>query len=188
VQGVPVTLRVRVGRWRCQGQDCPQKIFAERIPEMTMPYTQRTGRTNDVVHLVGYRLGGRPAERLMQRLGMNLSDDTFLRAMKRKGKMVRPPKPLRVIGIDDWAWKKGQPYGTIVVDLEHRQVADLLPERSAHQVAQWLKPHTSIQVVRRDRFGLYSQGARVGAPQARQVADRFHLLLNLRKAVEQELS
>ncbi len=97
-------------------------------------------------------------------------------------------KQLRVIGIDDWAWRKGQRYGTILVDLEGRRVADLLPERSAEQVARWLQQHATVEIVSRDRFGLYAQAAQQGAPQARQVADRFHLLLNLREAVEHELS
>jgi transposase len=84
-------------------------------------------------------------------------------------------------------WKKGQSYGTILVDLERRTVADLLPQRSAEQLAEWLKQHPEVEVITRDRFGLYAGGARRGAPQARQVADRFHLLLNLREAVEKEL-
>jgi hypothetical protein len=93
-----------------------------------------------------------------------------------------------VVGVDDWAWKKGQTYGTILVDLERRTVADLLPQRSAEQLAEWLKQHPEVEVITRDRFGLYADGARRGAPQARQVADRFHLLLNLREAVEKELA
>ena len=95
---------------------------------------------------------------------------------------------LRVVGVDDWAWKKGQTYGTILVDLERRTVADLLPQRSADQLAEWLKQHPEVKVITRDRFGLYAGGARRGAPQARHVADRFHLLLNLREAVEKELA
>jgi transposase len=95
-------------------------------------------------------------------------------------------KKLRAVGIDDWAWKKGQHYGTILVDLERRTVADLLPERSARQVEHWFKQHPSVEIVSRDRFGLYAQAAR-GAPQAQQVADRFHLLVNLQEAVEHEL-
>jgi transposase len=94
---------------------------------------------------------------------------------------------LRVVGVDDWAWKKGQTYGTILVDLERRTVADLLPQRSADQLEEWLKQHPEVEVITRDRFGLYAGGARRGAPHARQVADRFHLLLNLREAVEKEL-
>jgi hypothetical protein len=93
---------------------------------------------------------------------------------------------MRVVGVDDWAWKQGQTYGTVLVDLERRTVADLLPQRSAEQLAEWLKQHPEVEVMTRDRFGLYAGGARRGAPQARQVADRFHRLLNLREAVERK--
>ncbi|MGA8441090.1 MAG: transposase [Candidatus Sulfotelmatobacter sp.] len=103
------------------------------------------------------------------------------------GPAVEIGQRIRVVGVDDWAWKKGQTYGTILVDLERRTEADLLPQRSAEQLAEWLKQHPEVEVITRDRFGLYAGGARRGAPQARQVADRFHLLMNLQEAVEKEL-
>ena len=96
--------------------------------------------------------------------------------------------PLRVIGVDDWTWKKGQTYGTILVDLERSKVIDLLPERTAESLATWLAQHPEIEFISRDRHGLYADGARRGAPQAKQVADRFHLALNLSEAVERELA
>ena len=119
---------------------------------------------------------------------MAVSDDTILRRVKRRARAARHGEQrLRVVGVDDWAWKKGQTYGTILVDLERRTVADLLPQRSAEQLAEWLQQHPEVEVITRDRFGLYAGGGRRGAPQARQVADRIHLLLNLREAVEKEL-
>jgi transposase len=116
---------------------------------------------------------------------MAVSDDTILRTVKR---VDGDPAavPLRVVGVDDWAWKKGQTYGTILVDLERNGVIDLLPERSAESLAAWLAQHPGIEFISRDRQGLYADGARSGAPQAQQVADRFHLALNLGTAVEQE--
>jgi transposase len=189
VQGVPVTLRLQVGRWRCQTDECERKIFTERLPVVTAPYGQRTERLNDVSGLVAYSLGGRPAERLMSRLGMAMSDDTFLRLIKRRARSYRSAEtPLRVVGIDDWAWKKGHNYGTILVDLERRKVVDLLPDRCSQQVAQWLAQHSEVEFVSRDRFGLYAQASQQGSPQAEQITDRFHLLMNLKEAVEQELS
>ena len=95
---------------------------------------------------------------------------------------------VRVIGIDDWAWRKGSTYGTIMVDLERREVVDLLPNRSAAATADWLKRHPDIEIVSRDRCGSFAQGAYEGAPQARQVADRFHILQNLREAIQAQLS
>ena len=186
MQGVPVTLRLLLGRWRCRNSNCERKIFTEQIPVVAAPHRQRTERMESIVQLVGHSLGGRPAERLMNGLGMAVSDDTILRRLKSTTRV--PSKQLRVVGIDDWAWKKGQNYGTILVDLESRTVADLLPERSAKQVKHWLAQHSNVEIVSRDRFGLYAQAAQQGAPQARQVADRFHLLLNLGDAVEHELS
>jgi transposase len=90
----------------------------------------------------------------------------------------------RVIGLDEWAWRRGRRFGTIVCDLEHHQVVDLLPERSAPSAAQWLQAHPSVESVCRDRSGLYAEGIRHGAPQAVQVVDWFHLVQNLRDALE----
>jgi transposase len=118
---------------------------------------------------------------------MPVSDDTILRAIKRVD-VDTGAAPLRVVGVDDWAWKKGQTCGTILVDLERRGVVDILPDRSAESLAAWLAPHPEIEFLSRDRQGLYAEGARHGAPQAQQVADRFHLCLNLSTAVEQELA
>ncbi len=137
--------------------------------------------------MVGHGMGGRPGERLMHQLGMPVSDDTLLRSVKRV-QCDQPPGPLRVVGVDDWAWKKGQTFGTILVDLERGVVVDLLAERSAASTAAWLAGHPGVKFVSRDRQGLYADGARRGAPQALQIADRFHLVFNLREAVEHELA
>ena len=117
MQGLAVKIKLRVGRWRCRNSHCARKIFAERVPAVAAPHRQRTERMESIVHVVGRSLGGRPAERLMRRLGMAVSNDTTLRHLKR-GAPVSCDKKLRVVGIDDWAWKKGQNYGTILVDLE----------------------------------------------------------------------
>ena len=123
----------------------------------------------------------------MARLGMLVGHCTILREVKRSAQTDANAALVRVAGIDDWAWKKGMNYGTVIVDLERRQVVDVLPDRSAASTAEWLKRHPEIEVISRDRAGLYAEGARVGAPQARQVADRFHLLQNFREAVERQL-
>jgi transposase len=125
---------------------------------------------------------------LLKRIGMPASDDTILRHLKRKARARRPETSIRVIGIDDWAWRKGCTYGTIVVDLERREVIDILPERSAEGTAHWLKQHPEIEIISRDRCGSFAQGGREGAPQARQIADRFHILQNLREAIQAQLS
>jgi transposase len=147
----------------------------------------RVSSVADIVQLLGHGVGGRPAERLMKRLGMPVSDDTILRQLKRRVAARGPSTTVRVAGIDDWSWRKGCAYGTIVVDLERREVVDVLPDRSAAGTAQWLSQDPEVEIVSRDRCGLYPQGAREGAPQAQQVADRFHLLQNLREAIETQL-
>jgi transposase len=96
--------------------------------------------------------------------------------------------PVRVAGIDDWSWRKGSTYGTIIVDLERREVVDVIAERSMEAAADWFARHPEVEVVCRDRCGLYAEGALEGAPQARQVADRFHLLQNLRESIEQQMT
>jgi hypothetical protein len=124
----------------------------------------------------------------MKRLGLPQSDDTILRQLKRYQAQRGTATPVRVAGIDDWSWRKGSSYGTIVVDLERREVVDILMDRSAASTAKWLKEHPEVEIVSRDRAGLYAEGARQGAPMALQVADRFHLLQNLRETIEQQLS
>lgn len=124
----------------------------------------------------------------MTRFGLPQSDDTILRNLKRHAADRREGATVRVVGIDDWSWRKGCSYGTIMVDLERREVVDVLSDRSAEATARWLSQHTKVEIVSRDRCGLYAEGTRQGAPQARQVADRFHLIQNLRQTIEQQLS
>jgi transposase len=124
----------------------------------------------------------------MRRLGIQVSADTLIRQVKRAARLPALPQLIRVLGVDDWAWCKGQTFGTILVDLERRQVVDLLPTRSADSLGEWLAQHPEVTTVSRDRQGVYAEGARRGAPEAVQVADRFHLVLNLTQAVERELA
>jgi hypothetical protein len=123
----------------------------------------------------------------MARLGMPVSDTTILRSVKKSVIAQTNGTVVRVVGVDEWAWPKGTTFGTGIVDLERRQVVELLADRSAATTADWLKKHPEIEVVSRDRAGLYADGAREGSPQARQVADRFHLLKNLRETIERQL-
>jgi transposase len=186
-QGRPVNIRARLTRWRCRNDRCDRRIFAERLPMLATPYARRTARLSEIVWLFGHSVGGRPSERLMARLGMPVSDTTILRSVKERAGAQRNRAVVRVAGIDEWAWRKGTNFGTVIVDLERRQVVDLLADRSAATTADWLKRYPEIEVVSRDRAGLYADAARQGAPQARQVADRFHLLKNFRETVERQL-
>lgn len=112
---------------------------------------------------------------------MPVSGDTILRLIR--AAHLEPIVPPRIVGIDDWAWRRGTRYGTVICDLERNRVIDLLPDRDANSVASWLKRHPGIEIVARDRAGVYADGARKGAPGAKQIADRWHLLSNLGEAL-----
>jgi transposase len=183
--GRPVRLRLVVRRFVCQQTGCPRRIFAERLPGFAAPRARATDRLRRTQAAIGSSLGGEAGSRLAARTGVATSPDTLLRRVKRFP-VAAAPGP-RVVGIDDWAWRKGQRYGTIVVDLERNEVIDLLPDRDAETVAAWLKAHPGIELISRDRSSAYAQAATEGASQAEQVADRWHLLKNLREAVERVL-
>ena len=142
---------------------------------------------SELVRLLGHAAGGRPTARLLRNLAFPAVKDTILRAVKRRYRVKEAGSKLKIVGIDDWSWRKGWRYGTIMVDLESHAVADVLPDRSSATTAAWLRQHPSIEVICRDRCGVFAQGAREGAPQARQVADRFHLLQNLRLSIERQM-
>jgi transposase/transposase-like protein len=189
-QGAPVIVNARLGRWRCRNRLCDRRIFTERVPGLASPFARRTARLAEIVRLIGHSAGGRPSERLMRRLGMPVSDTTILAGLKKhaRGRSEgSAAAAVRVAGVDDWAWRKGHKYGTIIVDLERRAVVDVLPDRSAVTTGRWFKDHPNVEVVSRDRAGLYAEAAREGAPQAKQVADRFHLMQNFRETVERQL-
>jgi transposase len=130
-------------------------------------------------------VGGEAAARLLPSMGAPTSADTVLRVLRR---MPIPPRaPPRVLGVDEWAWRKGHTYGTILVDLERRVAVDLLPGRSAEGFARWLVEHPGVEIIARDRSEIYAEGARRGAPEAVQVVDRWHLLKNVSDLVERVL-
>ncbi len=154
---------------------------------MAPVYGRRTERLAAIVGAVGYVAGGLPGARLLERLAIQISDDSVRRQVVRNAHGMHAPEAIRCLGVDDWAWRKHQTYGTIFVDLDRHKVVDLLSDRAAESVAAWLKEHPTVEIAARDRSGLYADGAASGAPDARQVADRFHLLLNLSTAIERVL-
>jgi len=185
VSRIVVVLRLRVRRFFCRVSTCPRRIFTERLPTLVAPHGRWSQGLRAAVQQIGFALGGEAGARLAQILGMNTSPDTLLNLVR--AATLPAAGAIRVLGVDEWAWRKGRRFGTILVDLERHRVAALLPERSAETTAAWLATQPTLEVVCRDRAGLYADAIARGAPQATQVADRFHIVANLVDALEEVL-
>ena len=172
-----VTIMVRARRFRCGTIGCARKVFAERLSGVVARHARRTGRLAEIQRHIGLALGGAAGARLASRLALPVSGATLLRLVRRYTGDDVPLAP-QVIAIDDWAWKRGQRYGTVVCDLERRRIMDLLPDRATSTVEAWLSAHPGISVIARDRGGGYGHAASRAVAHAVQVADRWHLIEN----------
>lgn len=183
--GMKIRLAIHARKFFCRTPACPQRIFAERLPTIVAPRARRTQRLGLEQRQLALEQSAEAAARTARRQGMPVSPRTLLRLVRAypTGTASTP----RVLGVDDFAFRKGHVYGTILVDIERHKPIDILPERTASVLADWLAEHPGVEIITRDRATEYAEGARRGAPTAVQVADRFHILQNVREMVQRLL-
>jgi transposase len=185
--GISVELRVRARRFFCDEPSCQRRIFCERLPDVAAR-ARKTGRLEEALLAIALQLGGRAGAKLALELGIVAARDALLRRIK--GVLLPEAGKVRVLGVDDFAFKKDSTYGTILVDLERRKVVDLLPERSQESLVGWFERHPGmeqVEVATRDRSNIYREGLAKGVPGATHVTDRWHLLHNLAATLEEFL-
>lgn len=184
--GTPVVIRLTVRRFICDVPACARQTFAEQVPGLTTPHARYSPPLRQALTAIAAALAGRADARLAGGLGMTASRDTLLNLLR----AVPDPQPgtVEILGIDDFSLRRGQVYGTVLLDMTTGQPVDVLPGRDAGPVTDWLRAHPSVRIVCRDRAGAYAAAVREGAPQAIECADRWHLWHNLAEHVQRAVT
>src|SRR5579862_2556145 len=170
---ITVRLHLRSRKFFCDNPSCERKVFTEPIPELAARYARKTARLSDTLLHLTYIIGGDAATRIARMLGLLVSPDSLLKRMKKQANKCHPLNTPRAVGIEDFAFRRGDRYGTILIDLQTRKPLDLLADREGATVEKWLKDHPGIQIVSRDRSPTFAEAVREALPHALQVADRF---------------
>ena len=183
--GFQVQILLKVPRFCCANRECSRQTFAEQYGQVIPVYSRKSQQMKTMYASTALHIGGRAGKKYLQKQGLSIGLNTLLRYAKSLS--TEPTRSVRVLGVDDWAFRKGAYYGTILVDLEKQKPIDLLPDRRSETLANWLQKHPEVEIITRDRASFYREGISEGAPQAKQVADRWHLLKNLGDTVERFL-
>ena len=185
LEGIPCQWHIQACKFFCDNPDCKRCVFTQRFSQHIKPYGRWLDRCQQVLQQIGLKLGGRLGSVTAQLFGLLVSGTTLIRRVRQQaiGQVIAP----RVLGVDDWAFRKGKTYGTILVDMERRCVIDLLPDRETQTLKKWLEDHPGVEIVSRDRASTYALAVTQALPQAVQVADRWHLLKNLGEAIQRVL-
>jgi transposase len=185
---ITVRIHLRSRKFFCDNASCVRRVFTEPVPELAARYARKTVRLADALLQLVYMVGGEAGARIAQLLGLQVSPDALLERIKQPRRSAPSVATPRVLGIDDFAFRKGFRYGTLLVDLERGRPIDLLPDREGATVETWLRAHPGIQIISRDRAMGYANAIRQAAPDAIAVADRFHIMKNLMEALEKQVA
>jgi transposase len=169
--GRQVQMILRVRKFRCDTVDCPRRVFAERLTPFIEPWARMTTRLRQAIEAIGLATSGELGSRFAPHLGIVTSPTTILR--RTMSLPAQQSEQVSRLGIDDWSFRRGRQFGTMFVNLATHTIIDLLPDRETETAQSWMEAHPEIDLVSRDRGGDYAAAARKGAPQARQVADRY---------------
>ncbi|WP_460948614.1 ISL3 family transposase [Spirosoma daeguense] len=185
MSGKRIKLLVRLRKFFCALASCPRKVFAQTCSLAFKPYARRFLRADQQIQAIGLQVGAKPGARLCHTIGQPVSALTVLRVIRKT--LISAVETPRRLGVDDFAFKKGRNYGTILIDLDQHKPIDVLPDREGKTLEDWLRAHPGVELITRDRSSIYANAISSACPNATQVADRWHLLKNLSEAVERFL-